>query len=312
MSHYPGPVLVPDDVLRSRKERLRQLVRSCTWGIAIRFSIIVAEFAGFIIFESSALLMDALASFIDVFATVLLVGSIKFAARPPDKNHPFGHGRFEPLIGLQMGIFMALVGAGMLVQQVFHLSTVAEHGISGYAWIIPLCAVILLEISYQVVMSAARRQDSPALLAEAAHYRIDGLTSMCAMIALIAAAFFPSISGLFDHIGAILIAILMIGFGVYALKQNLNQLIDRVPEQDYFKRVRIAALRVDGVRETEKIRIQQTGPDAHVDIDIEVDPFLTVEVAHFISQKVRVEIQKEWPLVQDVTVHIEPYYPGDH
>jgi divalent metal cation (Fe/Co/Zn/Cd) transporter len=76
--------------------------------------------------------------------------------------------------------------------------------------------------------------------------------------------------------------------------------------------VRDAAKSVDGVCDTEKIRIQQHGPNAHVDIDVEVDPHMTVERAHEISQKVRRAIQTAWPQVLDVTVHIEPYYENDH
>ena len=77
-------------------------------------------------------------------------------------------------------------------------------------------------------------------------------------------------------------------------------------------RVRNAAMTVTGVCDTEKIRIQQYGPDAHVDIDVEVDPTLSVEQAHTISQHVRTKIQIAYPNVQDVVVHIEPYYPDDH
>jgi divalent metal cation (Fe/Co/Zn/Cd) transporter len=104
----------------------------------------------------------------------------------------------------------------------------------------------------------------------------------------------------------------MCGIGLIASKKNLNQLLDRVPESEFFDLVRKAALKVVGVRDTEKIRIQHYGPDAHVDIDVEVDPHLTVEEAHTISQHVRSSIQHDWPNVQDVTVHIEPYYEGDH
>jgi divalent metal cation (Fe/Co/Zn/Cd) transporter len=89
-------------------------------------------------------------------------------------------------------------------------------------------------------------------------------------------------------------------------------MMDRIPNPRFFEKVKNAARSVDGVEETEKIRIQLYGPDAHVDIDIEVDPHLTVEVAHKISQQVRAEIQKKWTAVRDVTVHVEPYYPNDH
>lgn len=312
MTQYPKPVLPPDSFFQIRQERVQQLVTSCLYGVGIRSSIIIAELVGVMVFGSAALLMDALSSLIDVASSVLLVICIKLASRPPDKNHPFGHGRYEPLIGLQLGLLMMLTGGAMFFQQIFALSAEEERVIHTYIWLIPFTAVILLEICYQVVMRVAKKQNSPALAADAIHYRIDGLTSVCATAALIAAAYFPTWSAAIDHFGAIVIALVMVGIGIYASRQNMNQIMDHIPEKQYFERVSTAAKRVQGVRETEKIRIQHYGPDAHIDIDIEVDPNLSVEVAHTISQKVRVEIQKEWPLVQDVTVHIEPYYPNDH
>lgn len=313
MKQFPDPILIPQHVIEVRKERLKQLIHSGLKAIAIRFAIILAEFIGVWIFGSWSLLMDALASALDVLSSVFLIICIRFAARPPDKNHPFGHGRFEPLIGLQMGVFMALVGGAMIIQQAYVFNVSLENKIiDPRAWLIPFFATILLEICYRMVMRTAKQQHSPALASDALHYRIDGLTSLLATIALMIAAYYPKASTSIDHAGAIAIAIVMIGIGIYALRQNLHQILDRTPEDEFFEKVRIAAKRVKGVKGTEKIRIQHYGPDAHVDIDIEVDPGLSVEVAHRISQKVRAEIQNEWPQVQDVTVHIEPFYPGDH
>lgn len=310
---FPNPVPVPEQVFRERKNRLHQLVISSLIGVAIRLAIIVAEFVGVWIFGSASLLMDALSSLLDVIATALLIVCIKLAARPPDTNHPFGHGRFEPLVGLQLGILMAVIGGGMLVRQLFQITDIPpDTTLNAYAWIIPLAAVALLEMCYRIIMGVAKKQHSPALAADAVHYRMDALTSLCAAIALIIGAYLPSWSVAIDQLGAILIALIMIAVGINALRQNLNQLVDRAPEELYFERVRTSARRVKGVKGTEKIRIQLSGPDAHVDIDVEVDPFLSVEVAHTISQKVRVQIQKDWPQVQDVTVHIEPFYPNDH
>lgn len=313
MSHFPAPLVVPKHVLDERKERVRQLVMSCLIGIALRLLIIAAELIGVYFFGSASLLMDALTSLVDVFSSILLVICIKLAARPPDANHPFGHGRFEPLFGLQLGLFMALVGGSMMVQQATKLKTAQpDLVIDPRAWLIPFCAIILLEFCYQMVMRVAKKQHSPALAADAVHYRIDGITSVCATVALLIAAYFPQMSHLVDHLGALLISVLMVGIGLNAAWQNTKQLLDTKPDVEFFTKVKKAARRVDGVLGTEKIRIQSYGPDAHVDIDIEVDPHLSVEVAHKISQEVRVEIQKDWPAVRDVTVHIEPFYPNDH
>jgi cation diffusion facilitator family transporter len=313
MAHYPDPVKPPQYVYLARKERNRQLISSAKSGVYIRLIIIFGEFIGAWVFASSALAMDAISSFIDVFFSLSLIYFIRFAERPPDKNHPFGHGRFEPLIGMQIGVIIVTIGIIAFVQQVLHISVQETHPpLVSYAWLIPLTAVVLLEICYRVVMRVAKKHNSSALVADALHYRMDGITSLIATIALIFAAYIPHLSNLIDHLGAIAIACFMIGIGIYSSKNNLYQLIDTVPEEKYFDKVRGAALHVEGVQDTEKILIQQYGPDAHVNIDIEVDPEMTVKLAHQITQNVRAEIQKAWPAVRDVTVHVEPYYPGDH
>lgn len=310
---FPDPMTLPPSVYEERLQRRKEVVSAAKRGIMVRVSIILFELLGVVLFGSSALLMDALASCLDIAASVLLVMGVRWADRPPDADHPFGHGRYEPLIGLQLGLMLTLIGGGMLIEQSFHITLEPQgYAMDPRAWVIPAVAVVLLEICYRIVMRTAKRENSPALAADAIHYRIDGLTSLFATIALALAAFYPKWSLLIDHAGAILIAVLMIVLGIVAAKNNFHQLMDRVPDDAFFERVRQAAIHVPGVKGTEKIRIQLYGPDAHVDIDVEVDPQLTVELAHGMSQKVRLEIQKAWPAVRDVTVHIEPFYPGDH
>ncbi|NGX43068.1 MAG: Ferrous-iron efflux pump FieF [Chlamydiae bacterium] len=313
MTKFPNPITLPDEVFRVRAARKQQILRATKWGIGIRLLVILFELFGFYWYSSSALLMDAIASSLDIVASIVLLICIKLAARPPDKDHPFGHGRYEPLAGLQLGLLLVLIGGGMLFQQGFKLSGVPVGEIMDpHAWIIALIATLLLEACYQFMIRVAKRQHSPALAAEALHYRIDGLTSLLATMALVCAPFIPDWSLAIDHVGAMLIACIMVGIGLQAAKSNFDQIMDRVPDSNFFARVRRASLKVSGVKDTEKIRIQLYGPDAHVDIDVEVDPQLPVEEAHLISQKVRAEIQKEWPAVRDVMVHIEPFYPNDH
>lgn len=311
---FPAPVPLSQQVKQQRKERQKQLIGSCLRGVSIRLLIILAELVGVFLYNSASLLMDAIASSVDILSSVVLILCIKLAARPPDEDHPFGHGRYEPLFGLQLGILMFVMGGWMIVQQLWMIADIppTHPPLNTYSWLIPLIAVILLEICYQVVMRTAKRQNSPALAADAVHYRVDGATSLCAAIALGIAAYFPDWGLLADHIGAVVIAVMMVGIGFYAARQNIRQILDHVPDKKYFDIVRQAAKRVEGVKETEKIRIQLYGPDAHIDIDVEVDPSMSVDKAHLISQHVRAQIQQELPMVRDVIVHIEPFYPNDH
>jgi cation diffusion facilitator family transporter len=306
-------VELPPEITFARQFRINALVRSSIFGIIVRIGIIAMELAGVLLYGSASLLLDAVATGLDVMASIFLIVCIKFAARPPDENHPFGHGRIEPLAGLQMGILLIAVGAGMFGQQIFEYATVTHTAeIQGLLWLIPLAAMVLLEGTYRMLQKISQKYHSSALAADASHYRIDSLTSLLALIALFLGALFPGSSQVLDHIGAFAIAAVMIVIGFLAARENLNQVIDRSPSPDFFEKVREASKKVQGVLGTEKIRIQLYGPDAHVDIDIEVDPALSVEKAHAISQRTRAAIQKEWPFVRDVTVHIEPFYPNDH
>ncbi len=309
-NEFPEPIDLPPSYTIARAERKLELVGSIWRGAGIRLLIVLLEILGFFIFGSFALLIDGIASGIDILFSVLLLIGIRMAARPPDEDHPFGHGRYEPLAGLQLSIFM-IVGGGLLAFQQFFLaiSPDGKELISPVAWLIPFIAVILLEICYRFMMHYAQKNHSPALKAEAVHFRIDALNSLFAMGALILAAFFPAAGGMLDHFGASLIAFLMVVIGFSAARSNIHQLMDKVPDKEYFSVIRDAASEVEGVFGTEKLRIQLSGPDAHVDIDVEVDPKMSVEEAHLISQQVRAAIQKKWPSVRDVIVHMEPFYP---
>lgn len=310
---FPDPLLPPSEVPEARKNRYQELLRSSFKGIAIRGFIAIFELTASLAFGSAVLFMDALSTGLDIVTSLALVVSFKIAAKPPDTNHPFGHGRFEPLAGMQLGLFLAILGGGMFfynTTEITHIDTYSS--IHPMLWVVPFISVLLLESTYRLLMNTAKKQQSSALAADALHYRIDSITSVFATLALILASYAPQFNQLFDHIGAAFIAIFMVIQGVNAARNNMHQILDRIPPKGYFDRVRQAAMKVAGIKGTEKIRMQLYGPDAYVGIDIEVDPTLSVQIAHELSQKVRLEIQKEVPQVRDVLVHIEPYYPNDH
>ncbi len=313
MKSFPAPLDPPSSFYEARQQRYREIIFATGLGFGIRLAIVVFQLTGALYFDSATLLTDAFSTLADLVSTAFLLICIQLARRPPDANHPFGHGRYEPLGGLQLGLLLVLLGATLAIQQgVLFASEQGERAFHAAILLFPLISVALLEVCYQVARRAAKRWDSTALTADAYHYRTDAITSLFAAFALLIAYFWPSAAGFVDRLGAIGIAFLMILIGLLSSRENLHQLVDHVPNGDLFKRIRKAAKNVPGVMETEKLQIQSYGPDAFVAIDVEVDPQMPVDKAHRISQLVRVEIQREWPNVRDVLVHIEPYYPADH
>ena len=313
MVKFPRALELPPYVQVKRAQRSEALLAAAKIGIAFRLGVIFIEFIAIALINSSALFLDVISNAMDIASTLFLLTCFKFASRPPDRNHPFGHGRMEPLGGLLLGTLLVMLGSVMFVQQfieLFHSTDVLQ--VHPFSWVFPAVAMVALEFAYRMMSRTAKQQESPALAAESIHFRIDSLTSLLATIVLGVAGAWPEWAHLTDHMGALIIALFMFGMGFQASRENFHQLMDREPDAHLFDRVRQAAMQAVGVEGTEKIRIQQYGPDAHVDIDIEVQPHLSVDEAHQISQLVRLEIQKAWPSVRDVTVHIEPYYANDH
>ena len=308
---FPAPVAPPRETRLARAGRERELLRAAWLGIGLRLSVIALELAGVWFLGYAALLVDAIASVFDVAASLAIVLAIRLAARPPDDEHPFGHGRYEPLAGLQLGLLVCAAGLWLSARYLFGaVDAPAAGDVHRFAWCIPATAAVILEISARIVRQMGERKESTALLAEGFHYRVDAATSIVATVGLLAASQFPQQGHRIDLICAALLALVMVVLGAAAARENFHQLLDRTPDQAHFAQVKSAALRVAGVRGVEKVRIQHAGPDAHV--DIEVDPEMNVAAAHVITQHVRAEIQRDWPSVREVVVHVEPYYPGDH
>jgi cation diffusion facilitator family transporter len=297
---------VSTTVHKTRNSRRQQMCKSMLIGIGLRLITVIFELVGYSCFHSASLMADVFSSLIDIICSGCLILCIYFADKPPDRNHPFGHGRVEPLAGLQLGVLLIIAALVLGFQAIFHKSPMDPP--HSYAWSISLGVIIALECGFRYIRKIAIRQKSPILLAEALHYRADMFSSLFAVMALFLATIYPKYGPLFDRLGVVAIAFLMIFMGSKAVWHNLQQLLDHVPETNYFEQVRLAALSVTGVFATEKIKIQIYGPDAHVGIDIEVDPQSSVEEAHKLTQLVRLEIQKSWPSVRDVIVHVEPHY----
>lgn len=312
MESFPDPVDPPPHVDEVRAKRLRNLRRLVITGVVVRGGIVLTELASWWWLDSQTLLVDAVASLLDILASIALLVAVLLATRPPDDDHPFGHGRYEPLAGLQLGLLVAVAGLWLLGEQWNADAPRETLAATRWTFAIPLAATVLLMLTGVRMRRDARDLRSSALLAEANHYIIDAGTSLVATIGLLIGDVMPAWAGYGDSGGAILLAAMMIVLGSLAAWENVHQIMDRAPADEYFDRVRAAALDVDGVKDVEKLRIQAAGPDAHIDIDIEVDPDMTVAASHEITQHVRAAIQAEWPSVLEVVVHVEPFYEGDH
>jgi cation diffusion facilitator family transporter len=259
--------------------------------------------------QSTATVSDGVESAGDVLASGLVLLGLIIAAKPPDSEHPYGHGRLETLSALAVG--MLLVATGVLIAfESLHLTHGGGRAPSAYAvW--PLIA----SIAIKSIMSTAkwrygRRIQSSGLIADAWNDTVDILSGITALAGLGLTLLDPARFSAADRIGGSAVGIIVVFLGVRVVHDTMLQLMDTMPDPQAMDRIRNAGLTVPGVLGIEKCFARKTGLKWHVDLHLEVDPAMTVYESHEIATQVRDKIRSEVDWVADVLVHVEPHLLG--
>jgi cation diffusion facilitator family transporter len=275
-------------------------------GIGLNAVLAVAKFAGGILGNTYALIADGAESTLDVFSSALVWAGLRVAARPPDANHPYGHGKAEPLAALSVAVFVFAM-AGSVGFHAVHEIITPHHGPKW--WTLPLLAVV---IAVKVWFSRRVRETgveagSTALGVEAMHHWSDAVTSAAAFIGIaIALIGGPGWESADDW--AALVACAVIAFnGAGMVMKALGDVMDTAVPADFENEVRALALTVDGVRGLDKVRMRKSGLSYLVDIQVRVDGELSVRAGHDIAHAVKdLLLASAQHRIGDVTVHVEP------
>jgi len=279
-------------------------------GVLLNLILSTGKIAGGLLGRSNALVADGIESLLDLFSSLLIWGALKYAAKPPDEDHPYGHGKAESLASLVgaiiLGIAGALIAHNSIVQLIAAAHGAAVHLPSPWTLLILICVIGLKETLYQFMARRARRIGSNALLADAWHHRSDAVTSIAAFIGI-------SISLLGGHgyevadDWAALFACIVIFYSSYnMLKMCLGDMMDARVSPDAERTVLKITCSVPGVLSAEKCRIRKSGLSYIADLHIRVSGEISVTEGHDISHRVKDQLlASELPL-EDVTVHVEP------
>jgi cation diffusion facilitator family transporter len=255
--------------------------------------------------HSAAVTADGFESAADVFTSGVVLVGMTLAARPPDQNHPYGHGRVEILTGLLLSFF--LFGAGLIIS--LHAWTGAGQvrlPPAAYAvW--PVLISILVKFGMATYKArAAERFASSALRADAANDGVDIVSGIVALTALLLTLYDPERFPRADHYGAFIVGTIVMATAVRVAYEASMHLMDTMPDDIAMDDIRKAAATVPDVMGVEKCFARKTGLQYHVDLHLEVDPDITVRASHDIAQRVRQRVCELLPWVADVLVHVEP------
>jgi cation diffusion facilitator family transporter len=254
--------------------------------------------------HSYALIADAVESLGDIVGSLVVWSGLRIAARPADREHPYGHGKAEALAALIVAIMLVAAAVGITLQAVREISTPHRAPAAYTLWVL-LGVVVVKEGLFRVMRRVATASDSGAVLADAWHHRSDAITSAAAAIGISIALIGGEAYATADAWAALFAAAIIL-FNAYRLtRQPLRELMDAEPT-DIVSRIRALAQGVPGVAGVEKLLARKSGMGYWVDMHVEVDPAMSVRAAHRLAHEVKDAVRAGIPNVEDVLIHIEP------
>ena len=255
--------------------------------------------------NSYALIADAIESTTDVFSSLLVLFGLKYSSRPADENHPYGHGKAEPLITFAVVGFLVVSATIIAYESIEHIRT--PHKVpEPYTLIVLAAIVITKELFYRFISKKSDETKSTSLKADAWHHRSDAITSLMAFIGISIAIFMGKGYETADDWAALFASGFILYNAYLILRPALGEIMDEHLYDDMVDEIRTFSQQVPGVIETEKCFIRKTGMTFHVDLHVIVDGEISVTAGHEIAHNLKNRLLAAMPEIADILIHIEP------
>jgi cation diffusion facilitator family transporter len=255
--------------------------------------------------NSYALIADAIESTADIFSSFLVLFGLKYSNRPADENHPYGHGKAEPLITFLVVGFLITSATIIAYESIINIQT--PHNLPK-SWTLLILAIIIIwkEFSFRKVMQRAKETNSSSLKADAWHHRSDAITSIAAFIGISIALFLGKGYEAADDWAALFASGFILYNSYLIFRPALGEIMDEHLYDDLIIEIREVSSTVRGVIDTEKCFIRKAGMKYHVDLHATVDANISVKEGHDIAHLLKDTLRSEIPQLGHVLIHIEP------
>ena len=255
--------------------------------------------------NSYALIADAIESTTDIFSSLLVLFGLKYAKRPADENHPYGHGKIEPLITFLVVAFLVTSATIIAYESIQNIQT--PHKVpKPWTLIVLGCIILWKELSFRIVLKKSKETNSSSLKAYAWHHRSDAITSIMAFIGISIALIFGKGYETADDWAALFASAFILYNSYLIFRPALGEIMDEHLYDDLLEEIREESIKVKGVIGTEKCFIRKAGMKYHVDLHAIVDGEISVKEGHDISHRLKDHLRNEIPNLGHVLIHIEP------
>ena len=274
-------------------------------GMVVNVLLAVAKISAGVLGNSYVLIADGIESALDIAGSAVIWGGLKFAARPPDETHPYGHGKAEPIAAgiASLGVIVAAVALAVQSAREIYMP---HHAPAPFTLVVLVIVICVKEFLYRSVIKLGKNVESTAIQTDAWHHRADAMTSIAAFIGISIALVGGEHWRSADDWAALFACAIIAANGYRLLFPALHEIMDTAPRGEIVATIEAAARGVPGVLETEKCLVRKMGLSFYVDLHVGVDGSISVRDGHAIAHQVKDAIRNAHRQIADVLVHVEP------
>lgn len=292
----------PDITKQSRYKATRKVTLI---GVVVNIFLTLIQLTGGIFANSQALIADGIHTLSDLASDFVVLFAAKVANQDADESHPYGHGRFETLATVILGLALTAVAIGIVINAVTRLLNPENlTQPTSIALLFAALAIISKEGLYHYTMRVANQINSKMLIANAWHHRSDAISSVFVAIG-IAGSVILEIPWL-DAAAAILVAIMIFYMGFRLILDSTMELVDTAWDAEKTNEMTQFISEIEGVDHMHMLRTRKMGNDVLADVHLQVNSYLSVSEGHYIAENTMAKLRKEFPELSDITVHIDP------
>lgn len=291
-------------------ERRKAIYRITIIGSIVNLLLLILKFVGASIGRSTALMADAVHSLSDFLTDIVVLVFVKISGKPQDKTHDYGHGKYETLASIIIGLALLLVGINILVDS----SKLVAAAINGeilprpemIALIVAAVSIVAKELLYQYSVRKGKSLESKALEANAWHHRSDALSSIGTLIGIAGAMFLGEKWRVLDPIAAIVISAFIVKVAFDIIKPSIDELLERALPPQIVGQIETIILETPGVKAFHHLRTRRIGNNYAIEAHIKMDGDLTLTEAHNIASEIERKIRANFGEETHIGLHMEP------
>lgn len=290
--------------------RKHRIYRATFAGLAINLALSLLKLVAGIIGRSGAMTADAVHSFSDLATDVVVIAFARISAKPQDEDHDYGHGKYETLATILIGLALAIAGIGILVSGVQNIRLVIGGGElprpGSVALVAAVVSIAVKEILYRYTVREGRAVDSPSVLANAWHHRSDALSSAGTLVGIACAYFLGPKWRIADPIAALIVAVFIGKVAFDLIRNGLNELLERSLPADVETEILHIVTADPAVREPHNLRTRRIGASIAIEVHVRVAGTMTVAQSHLLTVDIEHRLRARFGEGTIIAIHVEP------